>query len=61
MERESMTVGEQTRALLAEQGIQVTDEGLARARQKLRDADERATPEVRARIDEVFGFNQSAA
>jgi hypothetical protein len=47
--------------LLAEQGIHVTDEGVARARQKLRDADERKTPEAWARIDEIFGLKQPAA
>jgi hypothetical protein len=60
MEREQ-TLGEQTRAMLADQGIEVTEEGLARARQKLREADERMTPEARRRIDAIFGFDQSAA
>ncbi len=53
--------GEQTRALLTERGIHVTDEGVARARQKLREADERMTPEAWARIDEIFGFDSAAA
>jgi hypothetical protein len=61
MEREQMTLAEETRALLAEQGIEVTEEGLARARQKLRDAEQRMTPEARSRIDAIFGFDQSAA
>jgi len=53
--------GEQTRELLAERGIHVTDEGVARARQKLREADERMTPEAWARIDEIFGLGSAAA
>jgi hypothetical protein len=61
MERSRTNRGDETRALLAEQGIEVTDEGVARARQKLREADERMTPEAWARIDEIFGLGQPAA
>jgi hypothetical protein len=61
MERDQMTLAEETRALLAEQGIEVTDEGLARARQRLREAERRMTPQARARIDAIFGLDQSAA
>jgi hypothetical protein len=61
MESSRTDRGEQTRALLAERGIQVTDEGVARARQKLREADERMTPEAWARIDGIFGLDASAA
>jgi hypothetical protein len=61
MEGEQMTLAEETRALLAEQGVEVTEEGLARARQKLCEAEQRMTPEARARIDAIFGLDQSAA
>jgi hypothetical protein len=44
MEDRDDSLGAQTRALLAEQGIHVTEEGVARARAKLRAADERVTP-----------------
>jgi hypothetical protein len=44
MEERDDSLGAQTRALLAEQGIHVTEEGVARARAKLRAADERVTP-----------------
>lgn len=45
MERQRDTgLGERTRALLAEHGIPVTEEGVARARAKLREADERVSP-----------------
>jgi hypothetical protein len=37
------TLSEQTRALLAEHGVHVTDEGVRRAAAKLREADERTT------------------
>jgi len=45
MEQRHTTPGEQTRALLAEHGIRVTEDGVARARAKLREADTRMTPE----------------
>jgi transposase len=61
MEREQTTLSEQTRTLLAEQGIEVTEEGVARARQKLHEAEQRMTPEARARIDRIFRLDQSAA
>ena len=61
MERESTDLGEQTRALLAEQGVHVTDEGLARARQKLHDAEQRMTPEARAKIQAIFRLDETAA
>lgn len=37
------TLSEHARALLAEQGIHVTEEGVRRAAAKLREADERTT------------------
>jgi hypothetical protein len=43
-QRGDTNFGEQTRALLAEHGIHVTEEGVRRARAKLREADERVTP-----------------
>jgi hypothetical protein len=45
MEQRHTTPGEQTRALLAEHGIHVTEDGVARARAELREADARMTPE----------------
>jgi hypothetical protein len=45
MEQRRTTPSEQARALLAEHGIYVTEEGVARARAKLRAADARMTPE----------------
>ncbi len=45
MEQQRTTPSEQTRALLAEHGIHVTEEGVARARAELREADTRMTPE----------------
>jgi len=61
MEPERTSSGAQTRALLAEQGIYVTEEGLARARRKLREAEERMTPEARAELRAIFGLNEPAA
>jgi hypothetical protein len=61
MEQSRTNRSEHTHALLAEQGIHVTNEGVARARQKLREADERMTPEAWARIDQIFGLGQPAA
>jgi hypothetical protein len=45
MEQRDTTLGEQARALLAEHGIPVTEEGVARARAELREADARTSPE----------------
>jgi hypothetical protein len=45
MEQRHTTSGEQTRALLAEHGIHVTEDGVARTRAELREADARMTPE----------------
>lgn len=44
MEQRDTTLGEQTRALLAEYGIKITEEGVARARTELYEADARMTP-----------------
>lgn len=45
MEQRDTTASEQTRALLAEQGIHVTDAGIARARASRRAAEARMTPD----------------
>jgi hypothetical protein len=42
--RGDAALGEQTRALLAEHGIHVTEQGIRRAEARLREADERTTP-----------------
>jgi hypothetical protein len=54
MERRDATLGEQTRALLAEHGIPVTDEGVSRARARLREVDERTTPTDWQRLDDFI-------
>jgi hypothetical protein len=60
MERARTPLAEETRAWFAEQGVHVTEEGLARARQKLRDAERRMTPEAKARVDAIFEPEQPA-
>jgi hypothetical protein len=45
MEQRHTTPGKQTRTLLAKHGIHVTEDGVARARAELREADARMTHE----------------
>jgi hypothetical protein len=60
-QHEQEDIGERTRVVLAEHGIRVTEEGVVRARQKLREAEQRMTPEARARIDAIFDADQRVA
>jgi parvulin-like peptidyl-prolyl isomerase len=46
---------EQGRQLLAEQGFQITEEGLARARARLAEADQQWTPERRQQFRKQIG------
>jgi hypothetical protein len=43
MDQRDATLGEQTRTLLAEHGISVTEDGVARAHSELAQAEERTT------------------
>ncbi|HET6950396.1 MAG TPA: hypothetical protein VFI47_08475 [Acidimicrobiales bacterium] len=52
---------EQTAAMLAAAGITVTEEGKARARAKLAEADARWTPERRAKLRKQLGLPARAA
>jgi hypothetical protein len=52
---------EDTAAMLAEAGITVTEEGKARARAELADADARWTPERRAALRRQIGLPTAAA
>jgi len=58
MDQQHTTPGEQTRALLAEHGIRITEDGVARARVKLREAEARMTPE---KWQELRDFIDAAA
>jgi hypothetical protein len=60
MSQPSQDVRDDTERVLAGAGIVVTDEGKARARAKLRDAEQRMTPEAWARLDERYGRNTAA-
>jgi hypothetical protein len=60
MSQPSQDVRDETERVLAGAGIVVTDEGKARARTKLRAAEERMTPDVWARLDERYGRNAAA-
>ncbi|MBF9134993.1 hypothetical protein I0C86_39635 [Plantactinospora sp. S1510] len=48
-------VREQGRQLLADQGFNITDEGVARARARLAEADAKWTPERRQQLRERMG------
>lgn len=52
---------ERTAAMLAAAGITVTEEGKARARAKLAEADARWTPELHAKAREQLGLPPRAA
>ncbi|MEN3614915.1 hypothetical protein AAH979_35955 [Plantactinospora sp. ZYX-F-223] len=52
--RQRMT-REEGRKLLAEQGFDITDEGVARARARLAEADRKWTPERRRQLREQVG------
>lgn len=54
MEQRDAALAERTRALLAEHGIPVTEDGIRRARAKLREADERTTPADWQRLREAI-------
>lgn len=54
-------IREAGRRMLAEQGFQITDEGLARARERLAEADRQWTPERRQALRERFGLPTRAA
>lgn len=51
----------ETAAMLAAAGITVTEEGKARARERLRAARERWTPELDAKLREQLGLPTRAA
>jgi hypothetical protein len=52
MKAESTGRGERARRWFADQGVQVTDEGIERARRKLREMDGRMMPRIR--VDAIF-------
>ncbi|MFI6333150.1 hypothetical protein ACIBBG_33300 [Micromonospora chersina] len=56
MASQSPDPGADTTAMLAAVGIQVTPEGKARARQRLREARERWTPELDAALRKQLGL-----
>ena len=58
MEQRDTMLGEQTRTLLVEHGIHVTEDGVARAREELREAEARSTP---ARWQELRYFIDAAS
>jgi hypothetical protein len=58
--RSEQPVAEETAAMLAAAGIVATDEGRARARAKLKAAEERMTPTAWARLRERYGRTDAA-
>ncbi|SCL21347.1 hypothetical protein [Micromonospora aurantiaca (nom. illeg.)] len=56
MASQSPDTGADTTAMLAAAGIQVTPEGKARARRRLREARERWTPELDAALRKQLGL-----
>ncbi|WP_319459550.1 hypothetical protein [Micromonospora sp. RTP1Z1] len=61
MASQSPDTGTDTAAMLAAAGIEVTDEGKARARRRLDDARARWTPELDAAAREQLGLPARAA
>jgi hypothetical protein len=55
------TAADETQTMLDAAGITVTDAGRARARAKLREMDERMTPERWARLRQRLGLPADAA
>lgn len=60
MAQADQDLGDETERMLAAAGIEVTEEGRARARAKLAAAQERMTPEAWARLRERYGRTDAA-
>lgn len=54
MQRRDAALGQQARDLLAEHGIEVSEEGVARARSSLHEAEARTTPADWRRLGELI-------
>jgi len=60
MTQRGQDIRDETEQMLAAAGIVVTDEGRARARSRLRAAEERMTPEAWERLDERYHHTDAA-